>query len=426
MRTRRVAMHKHVSALRMWAIRLCRRVFNGWKRYRDMRRTKKLAQAEAWQLRRNRLCRAGATQWLTTALALRAQRVATARDRASFYARARLDLVERIARHWRYLAIKHRSMNGRPLPLAADAGPMGRGGVISFLLSDSYRPATGFDRPNTNANRHWLSLHHPPPPPQPQTAQAVVTAPKPNRSGSTRTRPIQFDDRKGTEPIFGSGGSGGSGGIAFSQSQKENAPPLNSLAADVKSYERVPYRPPSSLDLLAHIDSVVASRSQPRLSPRPTPPSITGSLAPSPPVGTTKPISIAPAPALKPISHPQPPHPQPAAIDGSSSHSLSVSTELASIEHALRSVARHKQIVADARARLQLFSSGGGSGGAALAAAEVYRLQSIVAEYETDRPALTAYVRGLHARIAVLQHQIPPPATAAGSSQPRPVPMAAS
>ncbi len=59
LKRRRLARHKHVAALRSWAVRLCRRVWRAWLVYRDQRRAAKRAQAEAWEARKLKLFRDG-------------------------------------------------------------------------------------------------------------------------------------------------------------------------------------------------------------------------------------------------------------------------------------------------------------------------------------------------------------------------------
>ncbi len=59
LKRRRMARHKHVTALRAWAVRLCRRVWRGWLLYRDQRRAAKRLQAEAWEARKLKLLRDG-------------------------------------------------------------------------------------------------------------------------------------------------------------------------------------------------------------------------------------------------------------------------------------------------------------------------------------------------------------------------------
>ncbi|POM59307.1 hypothetical protein PHPALM_31982 [Phytophthora palmivora] len=103
---------KTCAALIHWKLTLERRTFDGWKQYLHAKRMKQLRIHEALEFRHEQFVRDGLRRWMTAALHLQEQREQQVTRTQASYTTNIWRKVAAIARHWRYLVIRRRAING--------------------------------------------------------------------------------------------------------------------------------------------------------------------------------------------------------------------------------------------------------------------------------------------------------------------------
>jgi len=109
---RRNYRKKTRAALIHWKLALQRTAFGGWKQYLQAKRLKQQRIHEALEFRHEHFVREGLRHWMTAALHLQEQREQRVTDAQASNTTHVWRRVAAIARHWRYLAIRRRTIRG--------------------------------------------------------------------------------------------------------------------------------------------------------------------------------------------------------------------------------------------------------------------------------------------------------------------------
>ncbi|GMF25536.1 unnamed protein product [Phytophthora fragariaefolia] len=110
------------QALVHWKLTLERRAFDGWKQYLQDRKAKQKRVHEALEFRHEQFVRDGLRHWLTAAIHLQEQREQRVTIVQASSTMAVWRRVAAIARHWRYLVIRHNALRDQDTLLRTRRG----------------------------------------------------------------------------------------------------------------------------------------------------------------------------------------------------------------------------------------------------------------------------------------------------------------